>query len=95
MTYHFTASRVSVDNNLVFPDQLIINTDNNSLVYKKATLLGYKSNTLRLAAIGSVSMSEGILFRDITIETNGGQKIEAKGFMTSDAKRIVELLSEF
>ena len=72
-----------------------INKNNDTLVYKKGTLLGYKSKTLRLAAIGCVSMSEGILFRDIIIETNGGQQIAAKGFLVSDAKQIVKILSDF
>jgi hypothetical protein len=95
MTYHFTACRISGDKNLVFPDHIIINKDNNTLVYKKGTLLGYKSKTLRLASIGSVSMTEGLIFRDIIIETNGGQQIEAKGFMIYDAKEIVKILSDF
>jgi hypothetical protein len=38
-------------------------------------------------------MSEGLLFRDIIIETNGGHMIKARGFSTMDAKRIVKLLS--
>lgn len=72
MIHHFTVCRVSGDKNLVFPDHIIINKDNNTLV-KKGTLLGYKSKTLHLASIGSVSMTEGLIFRDIIIETNGGQ----------------------
>ncbi len=31
MIYHFIVSRISGDYNLVFPDQVVINTDNNSL----------------------------------------------------------------
>jgi hypothetical protein len=95
MIYEFTASRISGDKNMIFPDRITINKNNDTLVYKKGTLLGYKSKTLRLAAIGCVSMSEGILFRDIIIETNGGQQIAAKGFLVSDAKQIVKILSDF
>jgi hypothetical protein len=40
-------------------------------------------------------MTEGLIFRDIIIETNGGQQIEAKGFMIYDAKEIVRILSDF
>jgi hypothetical protein len=93
MAYRFTASRVSGDGNVVFPDQIIIDDDENRVIYQKGTLLGYKSTTLRFAAIGCVSMSEGLLFRDITIETNGGHMIKARGFSVVDAKRIVRLLS--
>jgi hypothetical protein len=93
MAYHFTASRISGDGNAIFPDKIIIDTDENRVTYQKGTLLGYKTTSLRFTAIGCVSMSEGILFRDITIETNGGQQIKARGFTTFDAKRIVELLN--
>ena len=55
MAYRFTASRVSGDGNIVFPDQIIIDDDENRVIYQKGTLLGYKSTTLRFAAIGCVS----------------------------------------
>ena len=54
---------------------------------------GYRSTTIRFAAIGSVSVSNGLMFRDVIIETNGGNTIRAKGFSIFDAQRIAKLLS--
>lgn len=41
----------------------------------------------------SVSRSAGLLFCDVTIETNGGVTILANGFTRSDANTIVRLLN--
>lgn len=34
MAYRFTASRVSGDGNVVFPDQIIIDDDENRVIYQ-------------------------------------------------------------
>ena len=90
MTYEFTASRVSGDGNAVFPDKLII--DDEYVVYQKSRVIGRKEIRIKHSAIGSVSIDSHILFADVIIETNGGQKIVARGFSRSDAKEISRLL---
>ena len=92
MAYRFTASRVG-SGDVVFPDEIIIDYDEQILVYRKPSLRGYQSTTIRFAAIGSVSVSNGLMFRDVIIETNGGNTIRAKGFSIFDAERIAKLLS--
>ena len=57
-------------------------------------LIGYDETTIRFSAIGSVSRSAGLLFCDVTIETNGGVTILANGFTRSDANEIVSLLNK-
>lgn len=90
MYYEFTASRISGDGNAVFPDKLIITND--GVIYRKGRVIGYKEIKIRYSAIGSVSLDKHLLFADIIIETNGGQRITARGFSRSDASMIRDLL---
>ena len=90
MYYEFTASRISGDGNAVFPDKLIITND--GVIYRKGRVIGYKEIKIRHSAIGSVSLDKHLLFADIIIETNGGQRITARGFSRSDANMIRDLL---
>ena len=92
MKHTFSASRVT-GGNAVFPDQLVIDDDAQMVTYRKKKLIGYDETTIRFSAIGSVSRSAGLLFCDITIETNGGVTILANGFTRSDANTIVRLLN--
>jgi len=92
MRYTFSASRVT-GGNAVFPDQLIIDDDAQKVTYRKKKLIGYDETTIRFSSIGSVSRSAGLLFCDVTIETNGGVTILANGFSRSDANTIVNLLN--
>ena len=93
MRYTFSASRVT-GGNAVFPDQLIIDDDAQKITFRKKKLIGYDETTIRFSAIGSVSRSAGLLFCDVTIETNGGVTILANGFTRSDANEIVSLLNK-
>lgn len=90
MYYEFTASRISGDGNAVFPDKLIITDD--GVIYRKGRVIGYKEIKIRFSAIGSVSLDKHLLFADIIIETNGGQRIIARGFSRGDANMIRDLL---
>ena len=92
MAYHFEASRITRGNE-VFPDQIIIDVDSETLTYRKKKLIGYDDVKLRFGAIGCVSRSAGLLFCDVIIETTGGRTIRAKGFTRSDADEIVGILS--
>lgn len=92
MKHTFSASRVT-GGNAIFPDQLIIDDDAKMVTYRKKQLIGYDETTIRFSAIGSVSRSAGLLFCDVTIETNGGVTILANGFIRADANAIVSLLN--
>ena len=92
MTYEFTASRVSGDGNAVFPDEIIIDDEEEVLIYRKPRLIGCKESKVRFGAIGSVTIQKGILFADIYIETRGGREIVAKGFSYSDAESIASMI---
>ena len=91
--YHFFAFRISEKDNILFPDEIIIDDEEQKLIYRKGQIIGHKEITLRFAAIGCASIKAGLLFSDIYIETSGGQVIQARGFSKFDARRIVQLLS--
>lgn len=40
MTYKFTACRVSGDGNAVFPDEIIIDDEEEALIYRKPRIIG-------------------------------------------------------
>lgn len=87
----FVASRISGNDNAVFPDRLEIDAVN--VTYYKGTIIGYRSMVIARANIASVYIGSGLLFADVVIETTGGKEIRALGFKKSDAKAIVSLLS--
>ena len=92
MKHTFSVSRVT-GGNAVFPDEIIIDDSAEKVTFRKKKLIGYDETTIRFSSIGSVSRSAGLIFCDITIETNGGVTILANGFTRSDANAIVRLLN--
>ena len=92
MIHRFYASRVSGEGNAVFPDEIIIDDEEEVLIYRKPRVIGFKESRVRFGAIGSVSIQKHLLFADIYIETRGGREIVAKGFTRSDAEDIAALI---
>lgn len=86
----FVASRISGNDNSIFPDRLEIDAVN--VTYYKGTIIGYRSTVISRANIASVHIGSGLLFADVVIETTGGKEIRASGFKKSDARAIVALL---
>jgi len=87
----FTASRISSNQNVLFPD--ILEIGNAAVSYYKGYVFGYKMTTISIQNIASVSLSEGLFFTDVIISSKGGEQIITHGFTKSDAIRILELLS--
>lgn len=92
MTYEFYASRVSGDGNAVFPDEIIIDDEEEVLIYRKPRVIGSKETRIRFDAIGSVTVQKHLLFADIYIETKGGREIIARGFTRYDAEEIASIV---
>lgn len=92
MTYEFYASRVSGDGNAVFPDEIIIDDEEEVLIYRKPRVIGSKETRIRFGAIGSVTVQKHLLFADIYIETKGGREIIARGFTRYDAEEIASIV---
>ena len=92
MIYEFEASRVWCDGNAVFPDEVIIDDEEEVVIHRKPKLIGCKETEIRFGAIASIQIDKHILFADIIIETRGGREIVARGFTRDDADRIKEIL---
>lgn len=86
----FVASRLSGNDNSLFPDKLEIDAVN--VIYYKGTVIGYRSTVIARGNIASVHIGSGLLFADVVIETTGGREIRASGFKKGDARAIMALL---
>lgn len=87
----FVASRISGNDNAVFPDRLEIDALN--VTYYKGTVIGYRSTVISRANIASVHIGSGLLFADVVIETTGGLTVRVQGLKKKDARTIIGLLS--
>ena len=87
----FTASRISSDDNVLYPDVLQI--DKTMVVYCKWAVIGYQAKTIRRRNIASVSIRVRLFFADIIISTTGDDYVIARGFTRSDANKIIKILS--
>ena len=90
--YTFEACRVSGDGNAIFPAEIIIDDEEEVLIYRKPKLIGAKETRVKFGAIGSITVDKHILFADIIIEMRGGREIVAQGFSREDADRIREII---
>lgn len=77
----------------MFPDEIIIDDEEEVVILRKPKLIGSKETKIRFGAIASIGVDKHILFADIIIETRGGREIVAHGFTRDDADRIRDLLS--
>ncbi|MDE6339943.1 MAG: hypothetical protein K2K97_09185, partial [Muribaculaceae bacterium] len=80
----YTASRISADANVLYPDAIAI--DQTNVTYYKGCPFGYETIIIPRRAICGVYLSSGIFFADIVITSSGRAAIEAKGFKKSIAK---------
>ncbi|MDO5342957.1 MAG: hypothetical protein Q4F69_10980 [Bacteroidia bacterium] len=87
----FVASRLSGNDNSIFPDRLEIDAVN--VTYYKGTIIGYRSTVISRNNIASVHIGSGLLFADVVIESTGGLEVRAQGFRKRDAKAIIAMLS--
>lgn len=87
----FTASRISSNQNVLFPD--ILEIDNAAVSYYKGYVFGYKAITIARQNVASVSLDRGLFFTNVIISSKGGERIVAHGFGKSDAKQIFSLLA--
>lgn len=92
-TYKFHACRISRKDNILFPDELIVDKTNECITYRKFRIIGYDTKKVSFRTIASVSIRRHILFADIVIETFGGSEIIVEGFSFSDAEKIAKHFS--
>lgn len=87
----YTASRVSSDSNLLYPDTIAI--DSLNVTYYKGRPFGYETIVIPRHSICGVYLNSGIFFADIVIASAGRTAIEARGFKKSTARRIMKSLT--
>lgn len=87
----FTASRISSDANVLYPD--IITIDDYNVTFYKGRPFGYETVIVPRRAIVGVSIDSGLWFADVVISSMGATAIVAHGFKKSVAKKIVNLLT--
>ena len=92
--YTFEACRVLGDGNAIFSVEIIIDDEEEVLIYRKPKLIGAKETRVKFGAIGSIAVDKHVLFADIIIETRGGREIVAQAFTRDDADRIKRLVGE-
>ena len=90
--YEFEACRISGDGNAIFPGEIIIDDEEEILIYRKPKLIGGKETRIRFGAIGSVTLVKHVLFTDIVIEIKGGREIVAQGFTKDEAEEIRDII---
>lgn len=87
----YTASRISADANVLYPDAIAIDSVN--VIYYKGRPLGYETIIIPRHTICGVYLNSGIFFADIVIASAGKATIKARGFKKSIAKQIVNTLT--
>lgn len=87
----YTASRISADANVLYPDVIAI--DRINVTYYKGRPFGYETIIIPRHAICGVYLNSGIFFADVVIASAGRATIEARGFKKSIAKQIVNSLT--
>ena len=90
MIKKFQACRISRKDNILFPDELIVDTRKECITYQKFRIIGCDTATVSFKTIASVSIKRNILFADIVIETFGGCEFVVEGFSFFDAEKIAK-----
>lgn len=89
----FVASRLSGNDNSVFPDRIEIDDITGNVTFYKGTVVGYRKSFIARNNMGGVRIYSGLFFADVVIESTGGMEIRACGFTKKDARAIFSLLS--
>ncbi|HCE44267.1 MAG TPA: hypothetical protein DET40_12025 [Lentisphaeria bacterium] len=89
----YQASRWS-SGNMFFPDRLILSGD--GMLFQKRALFGSSEEHINYRAVASISVQNGILLSDVSIETSGGsQPIFLNGLWKSEAREIQDTIRMF
>lgn len=93
----YTAIRVITKGNFIFRDKLKIDTEKKQLTFWKRNpyVIGHKEISVDFSNIVSCKLAtrnELLIFSAIIVETIGGEKIEANGFLLKDLKEVKSAL---
>lgn len=89
----FSASRFT-SGNTIFPTRIVVSPE--SVARIKPKLIGGSESSIPIVKIASVSISTGLIFASIRIESTGGATpIYSDGHYKSDAIAIRDLIHEY
>lgn len=88
----YTASRISCDANVLYPDAVEIDATN--VTYHKGRPFGYETVIIPRRAVCGVYLNSGVFFADVVITSSGRAAIELRGFKKSIARKIVNTLTD-
>lgn len=89
----FTASRIT-SGNMIFPTRIQISRESVSRI--KPRWIGRSEDSIPIVKIASVSISTGLIFSSIRIESTGGATpIVSDGHYKRDALTIRDLIHEY
>ncbi|HUS18034.1 MAG TPA: PH domain-containing protein [Terriglobales bacterium] len=89
----FTASRWTAGN-FLFPTRIEISPER--LLRVKPRMFGSTEESIAIAKVASVSISKGMIFSDIRIDSTGGTNpVLSHGHTKADAERIRELIERY
>lgn len=88
----FTASRISNNGNVLYPDAIAIDDYNDT--YYKGRPVGYETTIIPRRCINGVYLDSHIFFADVVISSAGHETISAHGFKKSIAREIVKILTQ-
>src|SRR4051812_47300950 len=89
----FKASRWT-RGNLLFPTRIEVSPER--VLRIKPRWFGSTEESIAMAKVASVSISKGMLFSDIRIDSSGGSNpITSHGHTKGDAERIRELIEKY
>lgn len=87
----YTASRFSAGN-LLFPDKMMVSEHEITFIDRK--WIGSDTLSISFYQIEAVELLAGLFFVQINVISDGGVRIEARGFHKSDGWEIKKLLDE-
>ena len=89
----FTASRLT-SGNVIFPTRIEITSDRVARI--KPRWIGRSEDSIPIAKIASVSISTGLIFSSIRVESTGGATpIVSEGHTKGDALRIRDIIHAY
>ena len=82
MKYKFTACRVTGGSNVVFPDEIIIDIDEELLIHRKPYVIGCKETKIRFDPIDCVTINKHILFLILLLRQKEEKKFVQEVLLT-------------
>lgn len=75
MTYEFETCRLSGEGNTIFPNEIIIDDEEEVVIHRKPKLIGCRETKIMFGAIASVQIDKHSLFADIVMKPGADARL--------------------